>query len=204
MRPIAPSRRSATGSARSPSMPGCTRDATPRVTRGAPRGADAPAASPRMSAIAWGTRARIARRQSAAPFGRARQRDDERLLRARPRPAARDRPPEKPRAVSTRIFSASPGTSKSIASRTPSGVRSRGATPVPPVRRIRSASPASAAHADGARDLLGLVGQDLARDDAVLDPGLRQGLLAGGPALVLARAGGDAVGDRQDRDPDHA
>ena len=41
--------------------------------------------------------------------------------------------------VSERIFSARPGTSNSTTSRTASGVRSLGATPVPPVRTIRSA-----------------------------------------------------------------
>ena len=47
---------------------------------------------------------------------------------------------------------------------------------------------------------LGLVGQGLARHDPVLDPGLPEGLLAGGPAAIHARPGRHAVGDREDRD----
>jgi hypothetical protein len=58
--------------------------------------------------------------------------------------------------------------------------------------------------ADGSRDLLRLVRDDLACDDAVLDPGGPQRLLARGPPSILTLAGGDAVGYGDDGDADRA
>ena len=68
-----------------------------------------------------------------------------------------------PSSLARRIASASPGASRSITARVPSGVRSRGPKPVPPVVTTSPANP-SARSRSATRDLVDAVGGDLVLD----------------------------------------
>ena len=83
----------------------------------------------------------------------------------------------------------------------PSGVRSRGPNPVPPVVTTSPANPSQAARRV-VRDGVGAVGRDDALDD--VEPGLREVLLEGLAGPVLARARDHPVRHRDDlRQPRH-
>ena len=174
-------------------------------SRARPAARDAPGCSPWMSAIACGTSAEDRRAGSPPrPWASPGSATTSVLLRTpttcRERYAA-----GKPREVSARIFSASPGTSKSIdlAHALGRAVARRDARAARQQDQVGLAR--VGAHADGARDLLRLVrAGPRATTTRCSIPDCRSASSQAGPPLVLARAGGDAVGDRQDRDADHA
>ena len=100
----------------------------------------------------------------------------------------------RPSGLTKRIASASPGASRSITIRVPSGVWSRGAKPVPPVD---TTSPAKPPHISRKRvgDVVDPVGGDAMLDD---DPARRRELLDEGcTAEILASAVNDPVADRE-------
>ena len=101
--------------------------------------------------------------------------------------------------LARRIASAIPGASRSITARVPSGVRSRGPNPVPPVVTTRPAKPS--AQLARARRRPSSTPSAVTRcvDDLVARGG--QLLDERAPALVVARAVGDAVGDGEHLGP---
>ena len=88
------------------------------------------------SRSAWGSTSRIAPSCSTHPFGEP----GVLQMMACPRMPAMPRD-SRPSGLTSRIASASPGASRSMTARVPSGVWSRGANPVPPVVTTTPANP---------------------------------------------------------------
>ena len=106
----------------------------------------------------------------------------------------------RPSGLIRRIASASPGASRSMTCRVPSGVWSRGANPVPPVVTTRPAKPSVSSVRAAATAAAPSVG-DAVLDD--LEPGRGQLLDERPTAGVVAGAVGHAVADRQHLGPQH-
>ena len=101
--------------------------------------------------------------------------------------------PRPPSSLTRRIASTRPGASRSITARVPSGVRSRGPKPVPPVVTTRPAKPRGhRAQRVGDGSMPSAV--TACSDDVVARPRSSRATSAA-PGLVLAHALGDAVGD---------
>ena len=91
-----------------------------------------------------------------------------------------------------RIASASPGASRSITARVPSGVRSRGPNPVPPVVTTSPAKPRVSSRSAAATASMPSA---VTRCSTTSNAGVDEARDERAPGLVLARALGHAVGD---------